>query len=124
MAKNKAKAANKALIASRPAVPPQLVRGGARARSIAVVVGRTVLKKAGGSLVMTVPVSARDALQLTEGAALTVSIEGNRLVMEAVKRERPRYSLEELLAQCDFELPYSDEERAWLDAPPVGRELL
>ena len=73
---------------------------------------------------MTVPVSARDALQLTEGAALTVSVEGNRLVMEAVKRERPRYSLEELLAQCDFELPYSDEERAWLDAPPVGRELL
>jgi antitoxin ChpS len=73
---------------------------------------------------MTVPASARDALQLTAGSALTVSVEGKRLVLEAAERERPRYSLEELLAQCDFDLPYSDEERAWLDAPPVGRELL
>ena len=84
----------------------------------------TTLKKAGGSLVMTVPARARDALQLTEGQQMTVSVEGTRLVLEPSQPARPAYTLDELLAQCDFDQPYSDEERAWLDAPPVGRELL
>jgi hypothetical protein len=38
------------------------------------------------------------------------------------ENEKPRYTLEELLAQCDPEAPLSDEEREWLDAPAVGRE--
>lgn len=37
---------------------------------------------------------------------------------------KPHYSLPELLAQCDLNAPLSDEDRAWLDAPPVGREAL
>ena len=73
---------------------------------------------------MTVPARARDALQLTEGQQMTVSVEGTRLVLEPSQPARPAYTLDELLAQCDFDQPYSDEERAWLDAPPVGRELL
>jgi antitoxin ChpS len=85
---------------------------------------RTTLKKSGGSLVMTVPARARDALHLAEGQELTVSVDGNRLVLEPSKPARPTYALDQLLAQCDFDQPYSDEERAWLDAPPVGRELL
>lgn len=88
------------------------------------LVTRTKLKKAGGSLIMTVPARARDALHLAEGQELTVSVDGDRLVLAPAKPERPSYSLDELLAQCDFDQPYSDEERAWLDADPVGRELL
>jgi antitoxin ChpS len=85
---------------------------------------RTTLKKSGGSLVMTVPARARDALHLTEGQELTVSVDGSRLVLEPSRPARPAYSLDQLLADCDFGQPYSDEERAWLDAPPAGRELL
>jgi antitoxin ChpS len=85
---------------------------------------QTTLKKAGGSLVMTVPARARDALHLVEGQELTVSVEGNRLVLEPARTPKPVYTLDELLAQCDFDQPYSDDERRWLDEAPVGREVL
>jgi antitoxin ChpS len=35
-----------------------------------------------------------------------------------------RYTLAELLAQCDFSKPMSVNEREWIDAPAKGRELL
>jgi antitoxin ChpS len=37
---------------------------------------------------------------------------------------RPRYTLDELLAQCDAAADLSAEDREWLDARPVGGELL
>jgi antitoxin ChpS len=36
----------------------------------------------------------------------------------------PRYTLEELLAQCDASAELTTEEREWLDTRPVGSELL
>jgi hypothetical protein len=33
-----------------------------------------------------------------------------------------RYNLSELMAQCDLSAPLSDEDRAWLEAPVIGRE--
>lgn len=41
--------------------------------------------------------------------------------MEPVK---PQYALEELLAQCDTTADMPADEREWLDAEAVGRELL
>lgn len=84
----------------------------------------TTVKKAGGSLMVTVPAAVRDALQLVEGQELTVRIDAGRLVYETKRRRRrPKYTLAELLAQCDVDQPYSEEEKAWLNAPPVGREI-
>jgi len=39
-------------------------------------------------------------------------------------RTRPRYTLDELLAQCDPNAERSAEDQAWLDAPAVGRERI
>lgn len=89
---------------------------------IADKIGKIKLKKAGGSLTTTIPAPARNLLNLSEGQEMAVSVEGNRLVFEAEKR--PSYTLDELIAQCDFDAPYSEEERVWLDEAPVGRELL
>lgn len=36
--------------------------------------------------------------------------------------EKPRYTLEELLKQCDPTAPL-DEDRTWIELRPVGREL-
>jgi hypothetical protein len=36
---------------------------------------------------------------------------------------KPRYSLDELLAQCDPAVLPSAEERAWVEMSSVGREL-
>jgi hypothetical protein len=35
---------------------------------------------------------------------------------------RPRYTLEELVGQCDPDAPLTEEDRRWLDARPAGRE--
>lgn len=42
----------------------------------------------------------------------------------AVSADLVRYTLDELLAQCDPSAELTAQEREWLDAPAVGRELL
>jgi len=37
---------------------------------------------------------------------------------------RPRYTLEELLAQCDSKAGLPQEDREWLRSKRVGRELI
>jgi antitoxin component of MazEF toxin-antitoxin module len=34
-----------------------------------------------------------------------------------------RYDLAELLAQCDIDVPISEDEREWMDLEPVGSEF-
>lgn len=91
--------------------------------------GSTRLKKSGGSLVATVPAAARNLLQLQEGQDMAVTVEGNRVILEpistapAVGVRRPKYTLEELLAGSDPEAPRTEDERAWQDEPPAGREI-
>ena len=97
--------------------------------SSAAKVGSTRLKKAGGSLLVTVPAAARRMLDLKEGQELTVKVEGTRITLEPVtggrpqRVRKPRYSLEELLAQGTTEGPLSDDEQDWQDGPAVGREV-
>ncbi len=81
----------------------------------------TTLRKVGGSVMMTVPPVLLQSLQLEAGATVALEIEGDRLT---IKADRPRYTVEELLADYDSSSPLTDEEREWLDAPPVGREII
>ena len=39
-------------------------------------------------------------------------------------RRRGRYKLEDLIAQCDLNALATEEDRVWLEGPPVGREAL
>ena len=82
----------------------------------------TNLRKVGGSIMLAVPPALLDLLQLTVGAKVEIDVENGRLIIQP--RARPSYSLDELLAQCDeIDVP-SAEDRAWIDAKPVGNELL
>ena len=82
----------------------------------------TNLRKVGGSVMLAVPPALLDLLSLRVGAKVDIGVEDGRLVVEA--RTRPSYSLNELLAQCKETDAPSTEDRAWLDAKPVGNELL
>ena len=82
----------------------------------------TTLRKVGGSVMMVVPPAILDQLQLKAGAAVALVVDGQRLIVEPPRK--PRYTLEELLSQCDPDGPLSDEDRAWINSAPVGRELL
>lgn len=82
----------------------------------------TNLRKVGGSVMLAVPPAILEQLQLKVGATVGLAVDGERLIMQP--RPKPRYTLEELLAKCDYSAPMPPEDREWLDAPPVGRELL
>jgi antitoxin ChpS len=82
----------------------------------------TNLRKVGGSVMLAVPPALLDILQLQPGAKVGIAIESGRLVVEP--QPRPRYTLEELLAQCNPKARRTKEEQQWLDTKPVGTELL
>ncbi len=82
----------------------------------------TNLRKVGGSVMLAVPPALLELLQLKAGAAVGVAVDGGRLIVEA--SPRPRYTLEELLAASDYSQDLSPEDREWLDAPAVGKEIL
>jgi len=82
----------------------------------------TNLRKVGGSVMLAVPPALLDILELRPGAKVGLAVQGGRLVVEP--RQRPRYTLEELLAQCNPKAPRSKEDREWFDSKPVGRELI
>jgi antitoxin ChpS len=71
---------------------------------------------------LTVPPAVLDLLELHAGSVVGMSVDGDRLVIQSQKR--PKYTLQELLDQCDFSLPISEEEREWMDIVPVGEELI
>jgi antitoxin ChpS len=71
---------------------------------------------------LAVPPALLDLLQLHPGAKVGIAVESGRLIVEP--RPRRRYTLEELLAQCNPKARRTKEERQWLDTKPVGAELL
>ena len=82
----------------------------------------TYLRKVGGSVMLAVPPALLDLLMLQAGARVDISIEEGRLIV--APRTRPTYTLDELLAQCDENATADDRDLVWLDARPVGNELL
>lgn len=82
----------------------------------------TNLRKVGGSIMLAVPPALLDILRLRPGAKVGLAVQDGRLVVEP--RKRPRYTLDELLAQCNPKARRGKEEREWLDDKPVGGELL
>ncbi|WP_088343533.1 MULTISPECIES: antitoxin [Rhodomicrobium] len=82
----------------------------------------TNLRKVGGSVMLAVPPAILDMLHLSAGAPVGLSVEGNRLIIEA--RPRPHYTLDELLSQCDPNAPASEDDRAWANDRPKGGELI
>jgi antitoxin ChpS len=82
------------------------------------------LRRAGGSLTLTIPRALVRDLGLSEGARLAVTIHDGKLVAQPLGPEQPRYTLEELLAQCDPSAPRTPEDETWLTDGAVGAEII
>ena len=78
-----------------------------------------------GFIIMRIelPDDIATALQ-SQAAAQGVSLEAWFEKLAALRSAKPRYTLAELMRQCDPQAPSFDEDRAWLEALPVGRETL
>ena len=80
------------------------------------------LRKVGGSIMLAVPPAILEMVQLQSGSAVNIAVENGRLIVEPETRKR--YSLEELLAQCDTSVPISAEDAQWTASRPKGQELI
>ncbi|MGH9585867.1 MAG: AbrB/MazE/SpoVT family DNA-binding domain-containing protein [Acidobacteriaceae bacterium] len=79
------------------------------------------LRKVGGSIMVVVPPAILKELHLRAGATVGLVVEGERLVIDP--KVKPRYTMDELLAQCDAAALMDEEDRRWIDMPSVGQEL-
>lgn len=82
----------------------------------------TNLRKVGGSVMLAVPPALLDVLQLNAGAKVGMAVNAGRLIVEV--QSRPRYTLEQLLAQCDSRAEISSDDREWLNNKPAGGEFI
>jgi antitoxin ChpS len=81
----------------------------------------TNLRKVGGSVMLAVPPAILELLNLEAGATVGLAVDGERLVIQP--QPKPRYTLDELLAQCDAHSRITKKDRVWIDLAPIGREL-
>lgn len=84
----------------------------------------TNLRKVGGSVMLAVPPAILDMLHLEVGTTVGLAVDGDRLLIRSVQPQtKPKYTLDELLSQCDPDAEMTEEDRIWLNLAPAGKEL-
>ena len=82
-----------------------------------------VIRKIGNSKGAVIPAPLLKELGVDTGQIMQANVVEGRLVIEKMKQ--PDYSLDELLARCSPEtMALDDEDNAWLNDSPVGKEAL
>ncbi|MDB5396983.1 MAG: SpoVT/AbrB protein [Rhodospirillales bacterium] len=81
----------------------------------------STLRNVGGSVMMAIPKSLLEGLGLAANTKVALSVDHGRLIVEP--RPKPKYTLSELMAQCDPSAPENEQEREWQEMEPVGREV-
>lgn len=83
---------------------------------------KAVLRAIGGSVMVALPKPLLAHVRLGPGSVVDLSMERGKITL--APRARPRYTLQELLAQCDFRKRPKRADREWQSAPLAGKELL
>lgn len=82
------------------------------------------LRNVGNSVAVVIPKQWLAVLGLEAGVEVELTLEGQRLTLQAKKpTTRKKYTLNELLQQCDNHAPLPDELKDWESMKPVGNEL-
>lgn len=76
----------------------------------------------GDSVFLPIPPALLERLGLQSGMAVYMVVDGKRLIVQV--SPRPSCVLEQLLTQCDPTAEPSTEDRKWIEARPMGSELL
>jgi antitoxin ChpS len=79
----------------------------------------TILRNFGNSIGLVIPKPVREALHLSAGQTVTLEQTEQGLLVKPMGK---KYTLEELLAQCDQNAPMPQEVTDWQDAPAMGME--
>lgn len=82
----------------------------------------TTIRKFGNSKGAIIPAALLKELELDVNHKVDARVEAGRIVIEPIT-ETPEYTLDELLSQSSPEsVALNDEDKAWLNDSPVGRE--
>ncbi len=75
----------------------------------------------GNSAAIRLPAAVLKQMRLGVGSTLSLDTAGEALVLKPV-RSKPKYTLEELMAQCELDAPEPADMADWNAMRPVGRE--
>lgn len=67
-----------------------------------------------------IPKAILEGLHLQADSPVGLSIVEGKLIVDP--HPKRRYTLDELMAQCDLDAPWTAEDKAWFNDGPVGRE--
>lgn len=81
---------------------------------------RITIKRWGNSSGMVIPNVVMKELNLRPGQSVEAQVSNNQLILTPISR---RYSLDELLAQCDMNATELSEQDVWGKSTPSGDEI-
>ena len=81
---------------------------------------RITIKRWGNSSGMVIPNVVMKELNLRPGQSVEAQVSNNQLILTPISR---RYSLDELLAQCDMNATELSEKDVWGKSTPAGDEI-
>ncbi|EGJ7722281.1 type II toxin-antitoxin system ChpS family antitoxin [Escherichia coli] len=81
---------------------------------------RITIKRWGNSSGMVIPNVVMKELNLRPGQSVEAQVSKNQLILTPISR---RYSLDELLAQCDMNATELSEQDVWGKSTPAGDEI-
>jgi len=84
---------------------------------------KTNIRKIGNSSGMILPSTILKKLKLANGDEIEVSENGNQIVLTPIS-DKPKYTLKELLDECDINAPVPETIKEWDETQPVGQEIL
>jgi len=83
---------------------------------------RMTIKKWGNSLATRIPKAIVESVGLHLDQEVEIGAVNGKIIITPSKTVE--YSLDELLSQCNPEvMVLSQEDTAWINSPPVGKEL-
>lgn len=81
---------------------------------------RITINRWGNSAGMVIPNIVMKELNLQPGQSVEAQVSNNQLILTPISR---RYSLDELLAQCDMNAAELSEQDVWGKSTPAGDEI-
>ena len=84
---------------------------------------KTNIRKIGNSSGLIIPAIILKKMHLSEGDEINIIEDNERFILEPVKKVR-KYSLNELISECDEDPDGFITDKEFSDAPAVGKENL
>jgi antitoxin component of MazEF toxin-antitoxin module len=84
---------------------------------------KTLIRRIGNSSGIIIPAAMLRALDLSEGDEVRISYEGESIGIQPLHKS-PRYTLDELLSQCDDQAAMPKDLKEWDEMPGTGKEAL